>query len=46
VMNRDAEDRMFRTDPDKVAPEGADVSASSATNSTDAPAAGSSAPTH
>jgi chemotaxis protein MotB len=46
VMNREAEDRMFRTDPDKVAPEAGDVSASSATNSTAAPAAVSSAPTH
>ena len=46
VMNRDAEDRMFRTDPDKVAPDSADVSASSATNSTAAPGAVSSAPTH
>jgi chemotaxis protein MotB len=44
VMNRDAEDRMFRTDPDKVAPDAADSSASSATNSTAAPAADSSAP--
>jgi chemotaxis protein MotB len=42
VMNRDAEDRMFRTDPDKVAPDSADSSASSATNSTAAPAADSS----
>jgi len=46
VMNREAEDRMFRTDPDKVAPDGADSSASGATNSTAAPAAGSSAPSH
>jgi len=46
VMNREAEDRMFRTDPDKVAPDGADSSASSATNSTAAPAADSSAPAH
>jgi chemotaxis protein MotB len=46
VMNREAEDRMFRTDPDKVAPDAADSSASSATNSTAAPAADSSAPTH
>ena len=46
VMNRDAEDRMFRTDPDKVAPDAADSSASSATNSTAAPAADSSAPSH
>jgi len=42
VMNRDAEDRMFRTDPDKVGPDSADSSASSATNSTAAPAADSS----
>jgi len=34
VMNRDAEDRMFRTDPDKVGPDSADSSAPSATNST------------
>jgi chemotaxis protein MotB len=46
VMNRDAEDRMFRTDPEKVAPDAADSSASSATNSTAAPAAHSSAPAH
>ena len=46
VMNREAEDRMFRTDPDKVAPDSADSSAPSATNSTAAPAADSSAPTH
>ncbi|MEO5689476.1 MAG: flagellar motor protein MotB [Burkholderiaceae bacterium] len=46
VMNREAEDRMFRTDPDKVAPDAADSSASSATNSTAAPAADSSAPAH
>jgi len=46
VMNREAEDRMFRTDPDKIAPDAADSSASSATNSTAAPAADSSAPTH
>ena len=46
VMNRDAEDRMFRTDPDKVAPDAADSPASSATNSTAAPAADSSAPAH
>ena len=43
VMNREAEDRMFRTDPDKAAPDAADVSASSATNST---GADSSAPSH
>jgi chemotaxis protein MotB len=46
VMNREAEDRMFRTDPDKVAPDSGDSSASSATNSTAAPAADSSAPSH
>src|ERR1700712_1098697 len=46
VMNREAEDRMFRTDPDKVAPDAADSSASSATNSTAAPAADSSAAPH
>jgi chemotaxis protein MotB len=46
VMNREAEDRMFRTDPEKVAPDAADSSASSATNSTAAPAADSSAPAH
>jgi chemotaxis protein MotB len=46
VMNRDAEDRMFRTDPDKVAPDAEDSSASSATNSTAAPGAASSAPSH
>ncbi len=46
VMNREAEDRMFRTDPDKVAPDATDSSASSATNSTAAPAADSSAPAH
>ncbi|MEP6506485.1 MAG: flagellar motor protein MotB [Betaproteobacteria bacterium] len=46
VMNREAEDRMFRTDPDKVAPDGADSSASSATNSTPAATADSSAPAH
>lgn len=46
VMNREAEDRMFRTDPDKVAPDNADYSASSATNSTAAAAVGSSAPAH
>ncbi len=44
VMNRDAEDRMFRTDPDKVAPDAADSSASSATNSTAAAPADSRAP--
>jgi chemotaxis protein MotB len=46
VMNREAEDRMFRTDPDKTAPDAADSSASSATNSTAAPSAGSSARPH
>ena len=46
VMNRDAEDRMFRTDPDKVAPDAEDSSASSATNSTAVPAADSSTPSH
>jgi chemotaxis protein MotB len=46
VMNRDAEDRMFRTDPDKVAPDAGDYSASSATNSTAEPAADSSARPH
>jgi len=46
VMNREAEDRMFRTDPDKVAPDGADSSASSATNSTAAASTDSSAPAH
>src|SRR6201995_3021722 len=46
VMNRDAEDRMFRTDPDKVAPGAEDSSASSATNSTAEPGAASSAPSH
>ena len=46
VMNRDAEDRMFRTDPDKAAPDAEDSSASSATNSTAEPGAASSAPSH
>jgi len=46
VMNREAEDRMFRTDPDKAAPDSADSSASSATNSTAAPGADSSAAPH
>jgi chemotaxis protein MotB len=47
VMNREAEDRMFRTDPDKPADaEPADSSASSATNSTAAAGAASSAPSH
>jgi chemotaxis protein MotB len=36
VMNREAEDRMFRTDPDKPAADAADSPASSATNSTGA----------
>jgi chemotaxis protein MotB len=43
VMNRDAEDRMFRTDPEKAAADAADSPPSSATNST---AADSSAPAH
>jgi chemotaxis protein MotB len=43
VMNRDAEDRMFRTDPEQAAAEPADSSASSATNFT---AAGSTAAPH
>ena len=47
VMNREAEDRMFRTDPDKPADaESAESSASSATNSTAAAGAASSAPSH
>ena len=46
VMNREAEDRMFRTDPDKVAPEASDSSASSATNSTPAATADSTAAAH
>jgi len=46
VMNREAEDRMFRTDPDKVAPDGEDSSAPSATNSTPTAAAPSSAEAH
>ena len=41
VMNREAEDRMFRTDPDKL--DAADPAASSATNST---GADSSTPAH
>ena len=45
VMNREAEDRMFRTDPDAPA-DAADSSASSATNSTAEAAAASSVPTH
>ncbi|MFL6625290.1 MAG: flagellar motor protein MotB [Vitreoscilla sp.] len=43
VMNREAEDRMFRTDPEQAAAEPADSSASSATNFT---AAGSTAAAH
>jgi len=43
VMNREAEDRMFRTAPDQAAAEPADSSASSATNFT---AAGSTAAAH
>ena len=43
VMNRDAEDRMFRTEPEQVAAEPAESSASSATNFT---AAGSTAAPH
>jgi len=43
VMNREAEDRMFRTDPEPAAAPAADSSASSATNST---AAGSTAAPH
>jgi chemotaxis protein MotB len=46
VMNREAEDRMFRTDPDKAPPDGEDSSAPSATNSTPAAAAPSSAQAH
>ena len=46
VMNREAEDRMFRTDPDKIAPDAEDSSASSATNSTAPAGAASSAPSH
>ena len=46
VMNRDAEDRMFRTDPGSVAPDGEDSSASAATNSTPPAAAASSAAAH
>ena len=43
VMNREAEDRMFRTDPEPAAALAADSSVSSATNST---AAGSTAAPH
>jgi chemotaxis protein MotB len=43
VMNREAEDRMFRTEPEQSAAEPADSSASSATNFT---AAGSTAAPH
>jgi len=43
VMNREAEDRMFRTDPEQAAAEPGDVPASSATNFT---AAGSTAAAH
>ncbi len=46
VMNREAEDRMFRTDPEKLAAETEESPASSATNSTAAPVEGSSAPHH
>src|ERR1700754_848082 len=46
VMNREAEDRMFRTAPDPAAADGADSSALSATNSTAPPAEASSAPVH
>src|SRR4051812_39750964 len=46
VMNREAEDRMFRTAPDKVGPAAPDSSASSATNSPPAAPAGSSALAH
>jgi chemotaxis protein MotB len=46
VMNRDAEDRMFRTDLGSVAPDGEDSSASAATNSTPPAAAASSAAAH
>jgi chemotaxis protein MotB len=46
VMNRDAEDRMFRTDPDKPAADGADSSAPVATNSTASAPADSSAGAH
>jgi len=46
VMNRDAEDRMFRTDPGSATPEGEDSSASAATNSTPPAAAASSAAPH
>jgi len=43
VMNREAEDRMFRTEPEQAAAEPGDVPASSATNFT---AAGSTAAAH
>ena len=46
VMNREAEDRMFRTDPEKLAADPADSSASDATNSTDAAPADSRAAPH
>jgi chemotaxis protein MotB len=46
VMNREAEDRMFRTDPDKFAADSADSSASDATNSTAAAPADSRAAPH
>src|SRR4051812_6475461 len=46
VMNRDAEDRMFRTDPDKPGAATEESPAPSATNSTAAPAADSSAHPH
>ena len=46
VMNREAEDRMFRTDPDKLAADPADSSASDATNSTAAAPADSRAAPH
>ena len=46
VMNREAEDRMFRTDPDKLAADPADSSASDATNSTAAAPADSRAASH
>jgi chemotaxis protein MotB len=46
VMNREAEDRMFRTDPDKLAADPADSSASDATNSTAAALADSRAAPH
>ena len=46
VMNREAEDRMFRTDPDKLAADPADSSASDATNSTAAAPVDSRAASH